>query len=244
MYSNATWRSRRSRSASGWIKRNSETGNGLVPEVMMRCASKVNVGGSERTGFRLAESGQPEKFQKVGAVLRVRVERLRPHVGNDRFELLEGRSQSDRFFPLRGAQMRSRRSRHDSVAHRRARKVLSGRRCGDCAKRSRSGSATARIAFARLDLRDLSQPAGRPVGFDSPTMKRFALDRFRLLMPNCLQIAVAKCVERQLALRAINLPLFVAEVRELTPGQCRIGRFQAAFDLLALNPDASIIDPV
>ena len=100
------------------------------------------------------------------------------------------------------------------------------------------------IAFAWLDLGDLCQPASWPVGDDSLNDRYFAFDCLRLLVAHRLQIAVAQCVERQLALRSINLPLFVAEVRELAPGQSRIGRFQTAFDLLALDPDASIIDPV
>ena len=192
----------------------------------------------------MAKSGQSEKFEKVGAVLRIRVERLRAHVGNNRLELLERRSQPDRLFPFRGAQMSSRGRRHDSVAHRERENFFQTRDV----KIARSGAEAVlrepRIAFAWPDLRHLRQPAGRPVALDSANDERFPLNRFRLLMPDRQQITVAKRVERQLALRAINLPLFVAEVRQLAPGKRWIGCFQAALDLLALNPDASIIDPV
>ena len=79
---------------------------------------EVHVGGSERPSFRLAESGQSEEFEKVGTVLRIRIESLRPSVRDDRFELLEGWGQSDRLFPLRRVQMSSRGHWNDSVAHR------------------------------------------------------------------------------------------------------------------------------
>ena len=63
------------------IKRNGETGHSLVPKGDDSLRLEVHVGGSERPGFRLAESGQSEEFEKVGAVLRVRIEsaaRARP----------------------------------------------------------------------------------------------------------------------------------------------------------------------
>jgi hypothetical protein len=42
------------------------------------------------------------------------------------------------------------------------------------------------------------------------------------------QVSIVQCVQRQLALRAINLALFIAEVRQLAPGQRRISGFQTA----------------
>ncbi len=56
------------------IKRNGETSRGLVPEGDDALRLEVHISGSERPGFRLAKSGQSEEFEKVGAVLRIRVE--------------------------------------------------------------------------------------------------------------------------------------------------------------------------
>ena len=75
---------------------------------MILSASRSTSAGVSEPSFSLAKSSQAEKFQEVGAVLRVGVEQLRANVSDDRFELVECWRQPDGFLALRGAQMRRR----------------------------------------------------------------------------------------------------------------------------------------
>jgi hypothetical protein len=54
---------------------------------------KINVGPCKRASFSLPKSSEAQELQKVSAVLRIRVELLRPNVSDDRFKLLERRRQ-------------------------------------------------------------------------------------------------------------------------------------------------------
>src|SRR5438093_1491312 len=56
---------------------------------------QINVGARERAGFGLAESGESDEIDEVGALLSLAVLGLRPDVGNDLLELVERRGQPD-----------------------------------------------------------------------------------------------------------------------------------------------------
>src|SRR6266436_178058 len=98
--------------------------------------------------------------------------------------------------------------------------------------------------IARSDLPDLREPASRPVGLDSADDERLSLNGFRLLMLNGFQIAVAQFGQRELSLRAVNLPLLLTEYLQSSLGQRRVGCLQSALDVLALDADWSIINAV
>ena len=77
------------------------------------------------------------------------------------------------------------------------------------------------IDIARFDFPDLSQVAGRPIALDSADDESFPLEGFRLLMLNRFQITVAQLSERQLPLRAVNLPLLILECGKLRRARAR-----------------------
>src|SRR2546429_8405027 len=83
-------------------------------------------------------------------------------------------------------------------------------------RRAKTVSRQPQIDIARFDLANLSQLAVRPIGLDSADDEGFSLNRFRFLMLNRFQIAVAQFGQRQLSLRAINLPLLIPKHPELS----------------------------
>src|SRR6516225_4713055 len=78
-----------------WKNRNREAGCRLMSKGYDAARFQIDVAATQRTGLSLAESRQSEKLQKVSAFLRVGVENFGPHIGNDRFELLKARRQSN-----------------------------------------------------------------------------------------------------------------------------------------------------
>ena len=109
----------------------------------------------------------------------------------------------------------------NSVAHREREKLF---QAGDV-QIARSGTEVVarqpHVAVTRLDLCNLRKSAGRPIVFDTAGDERLAFNRFRFLTLHRLQVAITQRVERQLALRAVYLPLLVAEVRQFAPRKCR-----------------------
>ncbi|HEY2102562.1 MAG TPA: hypothetical protein VGH08_04845 [Chthoniobacterales bacterium] len=51
-------------------------------------------------------------------------------------------------------------------------------------------------------------------------------------------------IKREFACRAVNLALLSAKIGQLTSRKLAVGSLQAAFDLLAVNLNATIIDLV
>ena len=98
--------------------RNREAHRRFSPEHDHATGLKIHVGAPERRQFRLSESEQSESFDEVAAFLSVRVEPLRANVGDDRFELVERRRQSNRRGALAVLKVRRRTLDDDAVAHR------------------------------------------------------------------------------------------------------------------------------
>ena len=76
-----------------------------------------HVGGSERPSFRLAKSGQSEKFEKVSAVVRIRVERCARTSAMIALNCSKSESAGS-VFPVSRSADEQPGSRHDSVTHR------------------------------------------------------------------------------------------------------------------------------
>src|SRR5262249_4665311 len=145
--------------------------------------------------------------------------------------------------------MRRRRRGNNSIAHSQSKNFFDARNVELPRCRAKTFCATGnfgqpKIAIARFDLADRSEFSSRPVAFDPANNARFALNSFWLLMLNGFQVSVAQLCQGQLSLGPVNLPLLVFEARQLAARNRTIGRFQGAFDLLAVNPDAAIIDAV
>src|SRR5438105_7341322 len=137
------------------------------------------------------------------------VELLRTDAFNDRLKFLKVRSGADRFREFRSPKMSGRRSRDDSIAHRHFENVFDFRRVLIAGNRAEAITGNPKIHMRRLNFYDLSKFAGRPIRFNPADDECLTLDRFRLVMLDRLEIAVAKLAERQLALRRIDLlPLF------------------------------------
>src|SRR6266568_1163929 len=75
--------------------RDGKSGRSLVPKRDDSSGVQIDINASERTCLGLAESSESEKFKKVCAVLRVRVELLCANIRDDRFELIERGRQPD-----------------------------------------------------------------------------------------------------------------------------------------------------
>src|SRR5438034_3434828 len=98
--------------------------------------------------------------------------------------------------------MRSWRRSYDAITYRRVEQLSDARnmkiaRCG-----AKAVPRQPQLNITRLDLADLGQLASRPVRLDSSDDEAFSLNRFRILMLNCFQIAVAQigrasCRERR-----------------------------------------------
>src|SRR5438094_5689493 len=102
-------------------------------------------------------------------------------------------------------------------------------------RRAKTVSRQPQIDIARFDLANLSQLASRPIGLDSADDEGFSLNRFRFLMLNRLEIAVAQFGQRQLSLRAINLPLLI---RNTLSFRCARARSVVSRDRLISLPTA------
>ena len=140
--------------------------------------------------------------------------------------------------------MRRCRRSDDAVTHCRIEKFFDARNVEVARRGAKTVPRQPQINITWFDLTDLSQPASGPIGLDSSDDEGFSLNRFRLLMLNRFQIAVAQFRQGQLSLGAINLALLVFEACKLASCNRGVGCFQAALDLLALNADSAIINAI
>jgi hypothetical protein len=83
-----------------WINGDDESLARLRAECRHLAALPIDVAPRDRGSFRLAQPGESEEFDEVGAVGSVAVVNLRAHIGDDGEKLLERRSAADGFVPV------------------------------------------------------------------------------------------------------------------------------------------------
>ena len=135
----------------------------------------------------LPKPAKPEKLNKVRALFGIMpVELLRTDVFNDRLKFFKARSGANWLRQFRSPQMRGGRSRDDSIAHRHRENFFDSRDVQIARDEAELITGQPQIDVRRLNFRDLSKPAGGPVRFDAANDERLSLNRFRLLMLDCL----------------------------------------------------------
>ncbi len=97
---------------------------------------------------------------------------------------------------------------------------------------------------SRFDLAKLHVGAAWPAGRDSANDVTLPLNRFWLLVPNGLNIGLAKFTQGQVAFGAVDLTLLFSQIREIAASKRWIGSSEALPDFLAGRFDARIVNAV